>query len=129
MSNTHRILNFTSVQLLFTILLFALGLFCFGIAAQDYLNGHSILSTSSKALNEAILTCLVLVGFSSLGYGFIKLRSIIDKRFNNSDRRKNQESIEFVNRRTGVNRRNPPGDINYADDHESECKLSVVNNQ
>ena len=129
MSNAHRILNFTSVQLLFTVLLFSLGLFCLGIAAQDYVYGHTILSTSSKALNEAILTCLVLVGFGCLGYSFILLRSIIDRRFQKNDRRKNQETIEFNNRRTGTNRRKLSGDIDDADEHKPASELNVVSGQ
>ena len=105
MYNMHRIIKFTSIQLLFVVLLFSLASFCVVITFQDYIYGHTIMTTSSKALNEAILTCVVLIGMVCLVYGFIKLRTIIDKRLRSNDRRKNQDSMEFETRRTGANRR------------------------
>ena len=79
MFDVHRFLNFTAIQLLSVIFLFTLGILCLGITYQDYLNGHTVITTSSKDLNEAILTCVLLIGIASLGYGVMKVRTLIHK--------------------------------------------------
>ena len=93
MSDLHRFLNFTGIQFVFVIFLFALGITCLGITYQDYVHARTILTTNSKDLNEAILTCVMLIGFASLIYGAMKLRLIFLSSFRASENPINQGPI------------------------------------
>ena len=76
MFDVHRFLNFTAIQLILVVLLFSLGILCLGITFQDYVHGRTVITTGSKDMNEAILTCVMLTGITSLGYGVMKLRTL-----------------------------------------------------
>ena len=90
MSGLHRFLNFTGIQFVFVIFLFSLGITCLGITYQDYVHARTVLTTNSKDLNEAILTCVMLIGFASLIYGAMKLRLIFLSSFHESENHINQ---------------------------------------
>ena len=93
MSGLHRFLNFTGIQFVIVIFLFALGISCLGITYQDYVHAHTIFTTNSKDLNEAILTCVMLIGFASLIYGAMKLRVIFLSSFQTSENHTNHDPI------------------------------------
>jgi hypothetical protein len=59
------------------VLMFVIGYICFNLTMSDYTTGSMMLSTESKALNEAILTCIVVTGAFCIGYGTVLLGSLI----------------------------------------------------
>ena len=64
------------------LLMFIISYTCFNLTMSDYTTGSMFFSTESKALNEAILTCIVITGASCITYCTILLASLIKPKAN-----------------------------------------------
>lgn len=100
-----RPLTFAFYRLFFVVLLFAFSIFCLSQPVMEYFFGYSMIQSEPKANHDAILTGSIVSGILSLVYAVILLRIMTDRRIIKAERRQHQVSIDFPDRRSGMDRR------------------------
>lgn len=100
-----RLIPFAYYRLLFALLLFAVGLFCFVHLALDYIYGYKVITTAFAADDGAVFVGAAICGFLSTMFGFIMISIVVDRRAKGTDRRQRQLPIDFPERRSGIDRR------------------------
>ena len=100
-----RLIPFAYYRLLFAVLLFAVGLFCFVHLALDYFYGYKVITTALPSDHGAVFVGVAICGFLSTMFGFIMISLLVDRRVKGTDRRQRQLPIDFPERRSGVDRR------------------------
>ena len=105
MAYKSRPLTFAFYRLFFVVLLFTLSIFCLGQPVMEYFLGYSMIPTESKVNHDAILSGSIISGILSLIYAVSLLRIMTDRRTVRIERRQRQASIDFPERRSGIDRR------------------------
>ena len=100
-----RRVKFTYYRLLFVVLMFSVGLICFAQLLIEAIYGTSKLTPELQSYHDAVIVGTVIVGVLSTMFGFIMSRLLVDRRSQMTDRRQDSISIDFPDRRSGVDRR------------------------
>ncbi len=92
-------------RLFFITLFLLLGIFGTGVVALEYYAGINVIATESETDKQALFATSSIMGALGFFTAFIMIYLMREKRESVSDRRKINRPLDFINRRSDIDRR------------------------